>query len=241
MMFSIITPCFNSEKTIERTLESVLKQTCQDYEYIIIDGASTDKTLDIINSYKSKFNGKMHVVTEPDNGIYDAMNKGIKLAQGKIVGIVNSDDFYEKTCLENVLKKYDVNVLYQIIYGMMRTVNEEGKELAIKFNHHRNMQTEMINHPACFVTKALYDKYGYYNTQYKSAADFDFMLRMLNQKEVKFIPDYHIYTNFTYGGMSGSYIGIQEDNEVRFNNAIIGRKKYILTKTKNTIKHYLGV
>ena len=88
MMFSIITPCYNSEKTIERTLQSVQSQTYQNYEYIIIDGGSVDGTLSIVEAYKSKFNGKMRVISEKDDGIYDAMNKGIRMAQGKLLGIV---------------------------------------------------------------------------------------------------------------------------------------------------------
>ena len=112
MMFSIITPCYNSEKTIERTLQSVQSQTYQNYEYIIIDGGSVDGTLSIVEAYKSKFNGKMRVISEKDDGIYDAMNKGIRMAQGKLLGIVNSDDFYENTCLENALK--NIILIYHI-------------------------------------------------------------------------------------------------------------------------------
>lgn len=241
MLFSIITPCFNSEKTIRRTLESVLSQTCGEYEYIIIDGASTDNTLNIIDSYRSRFGNKLRVISEPDNGIYDAMNKGIKASQGRIIGIVNSDDFYEKNCLESVKNSYDTKYPYQIIYGMMRTVNTQGEELGLTFNHHRNMKNVMINHPACFITKALYDKYGCYDLQCKSAADFDFMLRMYKTEEIQFVPNYNILTNFTRGGMSGTYTGIQEDNDVRYKNGIISTKKYILTKAKNALKHYLGV
>ena len=104
--FTIITPCFNSEKTIEKTLQSVLNQTYQNFEYIIIDGGSTDDTLSIIESYKEKFAEKLTVVSEKDNGIYDAMNKGIQLAKGELVGIVNSDDFYETDALENIVNEY---------------------------------------------------------------------------------------------------------------------------------------
>ena len=92
--FSIITVCYNSEKTIEKTLQSVLSQTEQDFEYILIDGASTDGTLDILRAWEPKFGGRMKIVSEPDAGIYDAMNKGIRMARGTLVGIVNSDDFY---------------------------------------------------------------------------------------------------------------------------------------------------
>lgn len=241
MLFSIITPCYNSEKTIARTLNSVLNQTFKDFEYIIIDGGSTDDTLDIINSYRKKFGEKLTVVSESDEGIYDAMNKGIRMAKGDIVGIVNSDDYYEPRCLEYVLESYDCKEPLQILYGMMRVVNESQEELSIVFYHHRNMDSTIINHPASFVTKRLYEKYGCYNIKYKSAADFDFMLKMEKEKDVVFKPVYKILTNFTRGGMSGSYIGIQEDNLVRYSNKLIGKKKYLLTKYKNTLKYMLGV
>ncbi|WP_051555473.1 glycosyltransferase family 2 protein [Anaerovibrio lipolyticus] len=240
MLFSIITPCYNSEKTIARTLNSVLNQTFKDFEYIIIDGGSTDKTLDIINGYRNKFKNNLTVISEPDEGIYDAMNKGIRMAKGNIVGIVNSDDYYEPKCLKVIADHYDAQKPLQIIYGMMRVVNERQEELAIRFNHHRNMEKEIINHPASFVTKKLYEKCGCYDIRYKSAADFDFMLKMI-KKDVYFTPVYEIVTNFTRGGMSGTYIGVQEDNEVRYNNGLVGRKKYLLTKWKNTLKYVLGV
>ena len=241
MLFSIITPCFNSEKTIGRTLDSVLNQTLQDFEYIIIDGASTDRTLEIIESYRTSFGNKLKVISEHDNGIYDAMNKGIQSAKGQIVGILNSDDFYEKNCLEAIARAYMDDNPFQILYGMMRIVDEKGEELAITINHHRNMKVEMINHPASFVTKRLYDEFGVYDTKYKSAADFDFMLRMSRENAISFVPVHDVITNFTRGGMSCSYTGIQEDNEVRFANGLVGRKKYILTKSKNALKHFMGV
>lgn len=93
MLFSIITVCFNSEKIIERTIKSVLEQSYQDYEYILVDGASSDRTLEIIHQYEPLFQGKMKLISEPDKGIYDAMNKGIRVASGELIGIVNSDDY----------------------------------------------------------------------------------------------------------------------------------------------------
>ena len=93
MLFSIITVCFNSEKTIEQTIKSVLEQSFQNYEYIIVDGASKDCTVDIIRRYEPMFKGKLKWISEPDNGIYDAMNKGIGMARGELIGIINSDDY----------------------------------------------------------------------------------------------------------------------------------------------------
>ena len=115
--FSIITP-YNSRDTIANTLESVLSQTIQDYEYLVIDGGSTDGTVEILEEYEKKFHGKMKFWSEKDQGIYDAMNKGIKRADGDIIGIINSDDWYEKDALENVLNS-DTGEEYLVFHGLM--------------------------------------------------------------------------------------------------------------------------
>ncbi|ORU01438.1 Colanic acid biosynthesis glycosyl transferase WcaE [Anaerovibrio sp. JC8] len=237
MLFSIITPCYNSEKTIERTLESVSKQTFDDYEYIIIDGGSTDETLMIIDKYKDIFGSKLTVISEPDNGIYDAMNKGIRMAQGELIGIVNSDDYYEPRCLEYVASEYDRSKPFQIIYGMMRIVNKKQEELSVVFYHHRNLRNTMINHPTSFLTRQVYEKKGLYDVAYKSAADYDYMLKVSSDKDIIFYPIYKILTNFTHGGISWTYIGIQESNKVRYCHGIIDKKKYYFVKLKAYLKN----
>ena len=239
MLFSIITTCCNSGKTIERTLDSVSRQTFDDYEYIIVDGGSTDDTLEIIEKYKPIFGSKLTVISEPDNGIYDAMNKGIKLSKGELIGIVNSDDYYEPRCLEYVTNEYDSSKPFQIIYGMMRVVNKNQEELSVVFYHHRNLKNTMISHPASFLTRKLYERYGCYDVAYRSAADYDFMLKMSEEKDVIFHPVYKLLTNFTRGGMSETSPGIQEGNKVRYNHKIIGKKRYLLTKWKYYLKHAL--
>ena len=102
MKFSIITVCYNSEKTIRRTFESVLSQSFTDYEYIVVDGNSKDSTVEIIKEYEPKFNGRMHWISEPDNGIYDAMNKGIRMAKGDFINMMNSDDQIAPNALQYV-------------------------------------------------------------------------------------------------------------------------------------------
>lgn len=238
--FSIITPCFNSERTMERTIQSVLKQTYQNYEYIIVDGASTDRTLDIIKKYKKDFENKLKVISEPDKGIYDAMNKGICLSQGEIIGIINSDDFYEDTALEKVISCYDTNKKYQILYGMLRFIDESAEELAIRFIHHRNLERDMINHPGSFVTRKLYQEFGMYDTKYKSASDYDFMIRMSKNPEIYFNPIYEILANFTIGGMSSGYLGAQETLKVKYHYGIIKKKQYLLAKIKNKLKDWIA-
>ena len=111
MRISIITVCYNSEKTIERTIQSVLGQTIEDLEYILVDGGSKDGTLDIIKKYENEFIDKgwsYRYLSEKDNGMYDAMNKGIHLSTGDLIGILNSDDWYEKEALSTVIKEYNI-------------------------------------------------------------------------------------------------------------------------------------
>lgn len=237
--FGLVTPCLNSEKTIEKTIENVLKQTYQNYKYVIVDGGSTDRTLDIIERYKILFGDKLTVISGPDRGIYDAMNKGIQCAGGDIVGIINSDDFYEVTALEKIKICYDSKARYQIIYGMMRKLDVEKNELAIVFYHHQNLNNQMICHPSAFVSYAIYRELGMYNLKYKIVSDYEFMLRMVRNKDVKFIPVYNIIANFTSGGISGTYIGIQETNDVKYEFGIVSKKHYWLTKGKNILKHYV--
>lgn len=242
LKFSIITPCYNSEKTIARTLECICSQTYADFEYIVIDGASTDRTMEIVESYRPRLGDKLTVVSEPDKGIYDAMNKGIALAKGELVGIVNSDDFYEPDCLQTVAAHYDPqNGPYQILYGAMRHITEAGEMSAETFFHHAFLREQMINHPASFVTKELYNKYGMYDKQYRSAADLDFFLKMQQEPEVKFLPIVKVLTNFSSGGMSGSYTGTKETFHVQYRHGIIGAKSYYANLVKIWVKKLLRV
>lgn len=238
--FSIITPCMNSAGTIRRTLQSIINQTYQNFEYIIVDGKSTDGTLKIAAEYKEILQDRMHIISEPDDGIYDAMNKGIKMATGDIIGIVNSDDFYEDDCLLNVLSGFSWdNGKYQILYGGMRCLSAEGDMKSEVFYHHKYLEQQMINHPASFVTKALYTEFGAYDHKYKSAADLDFFLRMKKNKEVNFIPIYLTLTNFRPGGMSGSYIGGRETIIVKYKNGVISCKVYLFDRLKIYVKKIL--
>lgn len=241
MLFSIITPTFNSEKTIKHTLDSVLNQTFSDYEYIIVDGLSSDHTLEIVDNYKEKFGNKLKVISESDNGLYEAMNKGINLAQGEIVCIVNSDDYFEKDTLESVYECYNTDYSYQIMYGMIRIIDKDENELSIVFNHHRNLlDGNMIAHPACFITKELYKKYGLYNTELKSASDLDFMLRVIKAEDVLFIPIYRVLSNFRLGGISQSLAGERESILVRYRHKVIPFKIYLIRSAKIILKNFFN-
>ena len=224
MLVTVITPCFNSEKTIRRTIESVLNQTYQNIEYLIIDGASTDKTVEIAKSYEEAFGGRMKIFSEPDEGIYYAMNKGIGLAQGELIGIVNSDDYYEPTAVENMVEHRSESD-YQILYGFERIL-QEGREVSICFFHHDNLKNKMITHPTCFVTKKLYEDKGKFNTSYRFSADYEFMLRMQADKEVEFTPVYQLISNYALGGASGTGEAYIETNKLLLSHGVISKKRY---------------
>ena len=231
---SIITVCYNSASTIERTLRSVLQQTYDNYEYIIIDGNSTDATLSILERYEPLFQGRMTIVSEPDNGIYDAMNKGIGKAKGQLVGIVNSDDYYEENAVEMMVEAYQENPgKYMILYGFQRNLQGEQVRSVVLF-HHDFLDKQMITHPTCFVTKAVYEDFGVFDTSYRSSADYEFMLRLFHEGKVTFKPVYRIISNFQMGGMSSSQKGYRETAGLQYRYGSISKLRYyrIIVKSK---------
>ena len=170
--FTLITVCLNAKNTLERTITSVRNQTFKDFEYIIIDGGSSDGSLDIIHSNRDIID---LVVSEKDEGIYDAMNKGISLAKGEFIGIINSDDWYEVDALANIYleAKRHPNA---VIHGLCRYYKGEKVDKVMGI-HHNNLREMAICHPTCFVSSALYQKYGNFNTKFTIAADYDLLLR----------------------------------------------------------------
>ena len=237
VLVSVLTPCFNSVKTIEKTLECIEQQTYPDIEYIILDGGSTDGTLDIIEHHRAKLPKQFTLVSEKDNGIYDAMNKGIARSHGEIVGLINSDDWYEKDTIENVVKAYQGNQ-YEVVYGMQKTYLN-GKEKSTFIYHHDFLPQQMITHPTCFVTKDVYEKFGVFDLQYKSAADYDFMLRLYQTKQVTFTPVMKILSNFQLGGMSSSQVGVQENLKVRYKYGYLSKKQLVFQTIKSKIYQWL--
>lgn len=224
MKVSIITVCYNSSATIGRTIESVLQQTYTEIEYIIVDGVSNDGTLEIIKEYQDEVGDRIKLVSEPDQGIYDAMNKGICMATGTLIGILNSDDFYESMAVEHMVNSM-TEEKYQILYGFMRTIKDRD-EYTIGRSSHKFLRECMIGHPACFVTKAVYDDFGCFDTQYISVADYDFMLRMSEIEAVHFYPVDYLITNFSLGGMCSTGIAWMELLRLRKNYGLISQKEY---------------
>jgi glycosyltransferase involved in cell wall biosynthesis len=190
--FSIITVSYNSEKTIERTIKSILNQSYKNYEYIIIDGGSTDKTNEIIEKYKSSFNGNLTHISEPDKGIYDGMNKGIALTKGNLIGLLNSDDYYFQNTLSIVHEAFLATDKKTVISGELIFKSEKGEQL-LRTSKERFLQKTRqykngVRHPATFVPKVIYNQLGLFNLDYKIASDAELMIRIYRANyEFKFI------------------------------------------------------
>jgi glycosyltransferase involved in cell wall biosynthesis len=209
LKISIITVSFNSVITIRDTIESIISQDYNNIEYIIIDAGSNDGTLDIIKEYKEHIS---YFISEADNGIYDGMNKGIAAATGDIVGILNSDDFFPNSLvISNVASTFEKQSC-DAVYGDLVYVKFFDIDKIIRYWQSGEFSVKkikngwMLPHPTFFVKKYLYDKYGYYNTDFKTAADYEMVLKLLYKHNIKafYIP--MILVNMRIGGASNSSI-----------------------------------
>ena len=192
MKFSIITVCYNSISTIEQTIKSVLGQTFKDFEYIVVDGGSKDGTVQVLEKYKDQ----IRYISEKDKGIYDAMNKGLKMAKGEIIGMIGSDDFYPTNdvlvAIANAFDKYKTDA----IYGDKQYVNPEDTSKIVRYWTVGEYKKEnwlkgwMPPHLSFYLKKSVYDKIGSYRTDFTCSADYELMLRALykNDASAQYLP-----------------------------------------------------
>lgn len=190
MKFSLITVTFNSSGTLRDTIQSVLSQTYPDIEYIIVDGLSEDGTIDIIKEYAPLFHGRLNWISEKDQGLYDAMNKGFKMATGEIVGIINSDDLLaEPNAIEKVIGSFkehkDIDCVYADLYYVAQHDTSKivrhwitGKQRSFSKGWHPA-------HPTFYVKRDMYTKYGMFDLDFKFAADFELMLRLVEKEHLR--------------------------------------------------------
>ncbi len=185
MKLSIITVTYNSERTLRDTMESILSQTFQDFEYIIVDGASKDATLDIIREYEPRFQGRIRYLSEPDKGIYDAMNKGFAMATGDIIGTLNSDDFYTSDDVLQAVVDGFAGEYVDAVYADIHFVNTDDLTKCVRYYSSSVFRPWMMRfgmipaHPSFYCRKAVYDQYGFFDTNYRIAADFEILLRLI--------------------------------------------------------------
>lgn len=192
MKISVITATYNSESTLCDTFESILNQTYNDIEYLVIDGSSKDKTVEIIRQYEPRFKGRMRWISEPDKGLYDAMNKGVEMATGDIVGILNSDDFYTSNdVLETIVETFNRDNSLDAVYGDIHFVKEKDLTKCVRYYSSKIFKRSLMRmgfmpaHPSFYVRKSVYKQFGFFKTDYKIASDFEFLLRTIFVGRIK--------------------------------------------------------
>lgn len=247
ILISVVTVCFNSENTIEKTIKSVLGQQFRNFEYIIVDGGSKDRTMDIVRKYEPLFKGRMRYVSEPDKGWYDAMNKGIGMAEGRFVNFLNSDDYYESDALSAVgefIQNINVNN-DAIVYGDSTNIyiSSKGQTLYRKIvapsfidANHSGLKDGMcgVRHQSMFVGKEVYNSIGSHDLKFRLHADWDFFIKTL-KKGVRY---YYVNKNFTYYSMNGASttLDCKERHLVRKENDLYSGVDWSYAKDKFGLK-----
>lgn len=208
LKISIITVVYNSESTIAMTMESVLLQTYSNIEYILIDGLSSDNTLEIIKNYEKQFNGRMRWISEPDKGIYDAMNKGISMATGDIIGMLNSDDIYvDKNVLSDIANVFESHSI-ECTYGNLYFVQHSNINKIVRSWESSQYTPGAFRkgwhpaHPTFYVKRQCYNKYGLYDCSLKVSADFELMLRFLEKQHISNLFLNRYFVKMRIGGES---------------------------------------
>ena len=240
-MISIITATFNSAKTLKDTIQSVLRQTNKDFEYLIIDGGSTDETIDIVKSYESEFSGRLKWVSEKDQGIYDAMNKGIKMASGDVVGILNSDDYFTSDdilqTVDNAFKSHEIDA----IYGDIHFIRDGNPQKCVRYYSSRMFRPFWLRfgfmpaHPSFYCKREVFDKAGLYSLDYKIGADYEMMVRLFKRHKIKSLYVNKDFVTMRTGGASNNNVRsrltlIEEDVKACRVNGIYTNRFFIMLK-----------
>lgn len=226
MKISIITATYNSSVTLRDTIQSVLSQNYSDYEHIIVDGGSCDNTMDVVREYEPKYEGRLKYISERDRGIYDAMNKGIAMATGDVVGILNSDDFYTS---EDVLSTVAQEIEgVDAIYGDIHYVSPENLNKCIRYYSSKNFAPDKMRygfmpaHPSFYCRRNIYERYGYFDLEFRTAADFENLFRFIyiHKIQTKYVPK--DFVTMRTGGETSS--GIQSYKKIYIDRRSAFRK-----------------
>lgn len=222
LKISIVTVCLNAAKTIRKTIDSIVNQTVAPFEFIIIDGGSTDKTLEIIKEYGSLIT---HVISEKDAGISDAFNKGIRLASGDVIGILNADDWYEHDTIKLVAKKMDTA---DVVHGKIQYWRDGQKDYLAQGNHSLLAKEMTIHHPTVFVKKSVYNKLGGVKLDYHYAMDYELMLRFY-VNNIHFVYIEEVLANMSFDGASDKNWkkAIKESYRAKIENGLPGTSSKI--------------
>lgn len=211
MRVTLITATYNSGASIKTCLDSVVSQDYDDFEYLIIDGKSSDDTLSIVKDYQQKYS-YIKLISEKDQGIYDALNKGVLLSKGDVIGFVHSDDLLaSKTVIFEIVATLK-NKALDGVYGDLEYVRKEDTAKVVRFWKSRSFNSKLLSkgwmpaHPTLFLKKEVYEKHGLFNLTYQISADYDFMLRVLKDDNLKFGYLPKVITKMRIGGASNGSI-----------------------------------
>jgi glycosyltransferase len=248
MLVSIITICYNRASTISKSIESVLNQDYPNIEYIIIDGNSNDGTIEVIRSYSDKISC---YISEPDKGMYDAINKGLKLSNGDIIGLMHSDDeFFDTTVVSQIVNEFKNNCSTNGIYGNGIYVSNDSNENIIRDRIGGNFSRNKVKngwlplHPTVYLKKSLIEKYGYYNLDFQIASDTEFLLRYLYKHQIQLTYINSYLVKMRMGGLSTNYkraieVLLEDYRIYKFHSlnafVVVLRKKII------ALKQYLNI
>lgn len=246
MRISVITVCYNRKATMAKAIQSVLDQDYKDIEYIVIDGNSTDGTKEVIASFGDQITT---YVSEPDKGMYDAINKGIQMAKGDAIGLMHSDDeFYDPTAISKIVARFNSDSTIEGVYGDGVYVSNDTEERLIRnriggdYNLDRVKLGWLPLHPTVYLKKSIIDKYGLYNLDFKIASDTEFLLRYLYKHKIKmsYVNDYIV--KMRMGGMSTNakraFEVLQEDYKIYKHHGLSALRVVFLKKTI-ALKQYL--
>ena len=210
MKISIITTTYNSAKTVEDTFQSILRQTYSDIESIVVDGDSKDGTLELIKKYEALFEGRMYYISEPDKGIYDAMNKGIRMATGDVIGILNSDDmFYDSHVVENIVQAFEKQHT-DAVFGNLYFVKENDLDSIVRTWKGSPYYPKAFQrgwhpaHPTFYARKEIYECLGGFDISFDVSADFELMLRFIEKNHIS---TYYLDRYFVKMRMGGESTG----------------------------------
>ena len=249
MKVTIITATYNSASSIQSCLDSVVKQDYTNLEYLIIDGKSNDLTLEIVKSYQKRYS-YIKIVSEADFGIYDALNKGIINATGELVGFVHSDDILNSsTIISELIQKVSLENL-DGVYGDLQYVDKVDTNKVIRYWKSREFESHLLKtgwmpaHPSLFLTKKVYEKHGFFDLSYSISADYDFMLRILKDKSLKFSYLPKVITKMRVGGASNRSVknilkkSKEDYRAIRKNK--IGNLFTLIRKNTSKIKQFIN-
>jgi len=230
---TIITVVYNGAAYLEDAISSVISQSSGHLEYVVIDGGSQDGSVDIIRQYEDQID---IWISEPDDGIYDAMNKGIRLATGDVIGILNSDDVLNDKVIEQIAEVFRNEPLLDFVYGFVERITTSGKvydiapSLSISEMEKKKFHQIPIPHGALFVKKNMFDELGFYKTDYVVNSDYDFILRLIENQKIGKKLDVAI-SRFRDGGLSSNYITFWERRKIlKEYNVPFMKREYVILK-----------